>query len=173
MKIRTRRSRSVQFEFMERRETLSGVSGAAAIVAGIRLDSSVSQFQLIASGTASGQFTPPHGPPSMLAIVQGEATLLGPFHGQILVEQARGSNTAIAMAYLIGTNGTTLSMTIEAIGNGGGDNGRQPQPAIRGRFWITGGTGALSGATGTGTIAVDTSQNNGDFVIEMQGQITV
>jgi hypothetical protein len=171
MEMHRRRSRAIQFEFMERRETPSGVAGAADIVEGMRFDSRATQFQLIASGISISQITPPDGPTTMLALLKGQATLLGQFHGQLMVEHTQGQNTGIAVAYLVGDHGATLSLTIEALGSGGAGNGDQPQPSIRGRYWITGGAGAMAGATGAGTIGVFTNPDNGDFTIEMRGQI--
>ncbi len=146
MKMRTRRSQTIQVEFMERRETPSGITGAAAIVEAVPLSAAISQFHLNASGTSTSQMTLPDGSSGMLAVVVGRATVLGQFQGQLLVIHSQGENTGVALACFIGGNGSTLSMTIDALGSSGAQNGDQPQPSIRGRYLITGGAGALSGA---------------------------
>jgi hypothetical protein len=172
MGTRMRRSRIAVLEFLERRETPSGVTGAAAVIDRMPSDLHSFQFHFVASGVSSGQISLPDGTPAMLNIVRGHADLLGPLHGQITLIHNQGESTGVAFAYLFGDNGSILRMTIEATGGGGsGNRDGQSEPAIRGRFVITGGAGALSGATGAGTIAVFTNSESNNFTIVMQGQM--
>jgi hypothetical protein len=159
---------------MERRETLSGVPAVAAVIGQISNDLSATQFRATALGTSSGHVALPDGTPAMLNVVSGHAALLGTFRGQIFLVHNQGENSGVAFALLLGDRGSILRMTIEAVGVGESGNGdRQVQPAIRGRYFITGGAGALASATGGGTIAVITNLESGGFMIEMQGQIAV
>jgi len=151
---------------MEQRVTLSGITGAAADTGQISLASRVTPFQLIGSGVSSGQTALPNGTPVMLNVVQGQATLLGQFRGLILLEHSQGESTGTAFAYLFGDNGAVLRMTIYATG------GKGPNSVIRGRYFITGGVGRLTGATGSGTVVVMPAPNGNTFTVEMQGQIS-
>lgn len=103
-------------------------------------------FQLSASGGAIGETTLPGGTLATVDMVLGQAEFLGGFQGQLVVEHTPSEDTGVAFATLVGTNGTTLKMTLDTTGAVGSDK------VIRGTFVITGGTGRLAGATGSGTI---------------------
>jgi len=150
---------------MEQRETLSGITGAAAVIGQLSLSVQVTPFQLSLSGVSSGQTTLPDGMPAMLNVVQGHATLLGQFRGQILLEHSQGESVGTAFVYLFGGNGAILQMTVYATG------GRGPNSVIHGRYFITAGAGSLTGATGSGTLAVMSEPEGNSFTVEMQGQI--
>jgi hypothetical protein len=150
---------------MEQRVTPSGITGAAAVIGQLSLSPRVAPFQLTCTGISVGQTALPDGTPVMLNIVHGQATLLGQFQGQILLEHSQGESTGTAFAYLFGNNGAILRMTLYATGGNG------PNSVLRGRYEITGGVGRLAGATGAGTIVVMSYPHENSFTIEMQGQI--
>jgi hypothetical protein len=159
-----RRIRQLQFDCMERREMLSGIA-SAAVSEQLARPVEVS-FQLSASGGAIGETKLPDGSPATLDMVVGQANLLGGFEGQLVVEHTQGQDTGVAYATLYGTNGAVLKMTLDTTGDAG------PGQVIRGTYVITGGAGALAGATGSGTITEMPSSNGNSFTIEMEGQIT-
>ncbi len=162
---RQRRIRRLQFECMERREALSGFTGAAAAVGQMSLPLRATPFQLSGSGVSGGQTTAPDGKPAMLNVAEGQATWLGQFRGQLLLEHSQGANTGVILGNLVGDNGAILRMTFYGIGGNG------PNSVIQGRYFITGGAGSLAGATGSGRFVGIPDTNGNHFTFAMQGQI--
>jgi hypothetical protein len=116
-----------------------------------------------------GQISLPDGQLVMLNVVEGRASMLGQFHGQILVPSSDGIVPEVFLN-LYGDGGSTLRMTVQLVGMGGGNDG---PTQIRGRYEITGGAGSLQDASGAGTILAIPDPDSNGFTVAMQGQIAV
>jgi hypothetical protein len=168
-----RRRRCLQFECMERREVLSGLTGAAGVISPLATPTQSMPFHLSGSGMPIGQITLPDGTSVQANLAKGQATFLGQFAGHIASLPSNGGNTVMALTNFYGDSGASLRTTISAFatgGSGGEENGRLSL-IVRGRFYITGGTGTLIEARRAGTIIAIVEPEGNSFAMEFQGQV--
>ena len=153
---------------------LSGLTGAAGVVSPLAAPTQSMPFHLSGSGMPIGQITLPDGTTVQANLARGQATFLGQFAGHIASLPSNGGNTVMALTNFYGDSGASLRTTISAFatgGSGGGDENGRSSLIVRGRFYITGGTGTLIEARRAGTIIAIVEPDGNSFAMEFQGQI--
>ncbi len=168
-----RRGRSFHIQSLEARVTPSGVAVPAAIVDSVAAQPAVIPLLLSGEGVGGGQFTLPDGTPMMINAVQGQSNVLGQFSGQLLASNPDHNNIQTVMANFSGDNGASLRMTIWVRIPGGQGDGDPASLVIHGNYLITGGTGTMSGAHGSGAVTAVVERDGNGFGFTLQGQVSV
>jgi hypothetical protein len=160
-----RRRRRYEFDALERRETPSALMGGALV----RTPTShPTAFQGSGRAVTFSQIPLPDGGLVANGTVSGRAGGLGAFTGPIATTLGVNRLSASSVVVLNAQNGDHLNISFQG-------SFRTPRSSIEQGsfpFTITGGTGHLAGATGSGTLIEALNTNTGAASFNFSGRIT-
>jgi hypothetical protein len=165
MAYQRRRKRSLQFEFLEKRETPSSITGEPFGIHPLALGQKTVPFY--ASGSAKLVGSPSSGANgSFTAAATGWASLLGPFTG-LLIVTTNGDGGANIQVQLNFQHRSALQIHMMVLGNGSGGSPID----FQGTYDITGGSGAVARATGGGAVTGIVTPKTLSLTFNLQGSI--
>jgi len=164
MAYQSRRKRSLQFEFLEKRETPSSITGEPFGIHPLALGHRTVPF--FASGSATVVGSPSSGVNgSFTAAATGRASRLGPFTGLFIVMPGNdGANIQLQLSF---KHRSTLQIQMTVLGNGSGGSPID----FQGTYDIIHGTRRLARATGGGAVTGIVTPKTLSLTFNLQGTI--
>jgi hypothetical protein len=165
MTYQRRRKRSLQFEFLQRRETLSFITGEPFLIHPLAVCHRTVPFH--ANGTATLVGSPPSGTNgAFTATATGRASLLGQFKGLFSVAPSDNGGANVALD-LSGKHRSTLQIQMTVLGSGSDGSPND----FQGTYAVIRGTRRLARATGGGAVTGIVIPHASSLTFNLQGTI--